>query len=198
MRVIVLAKAPVAGKVKTRLMPQYNAEQAAALHKQMTEAVITKVCSMFDDVWLAVDNIKHPFFTDLKQRFGFELHHQNHGDLGMRMRHLTAYSFATDDEPIMFLGTDSPHVNISRYQQVKRALTDHDIVLGPVDDGGYDLIAMHTYFPEVFDNITWGTDSVFSETIININNLDLIVKVLDTSFDLDHAEDLQRAPPHTW
>ncbi len=198
MRIIILSKAPIAGKVKTRLMPEYTAEQAVNLHKQMTETVMAKVCSIFDDVWLAVDDIEHPFFQTLLQKFTCKLKYQGDGDLGQRLQALSATSFAKDDASIMFLGTDSPHVAIERYLQAAEALVNHDVAIGPVEDGGYDLIAIRSNFPEVFQNIDWGSNTVFDRTLNNINKLRLNVKVLGKSFDLDFAKDLKRALPDTW
>jgi len=198
MRVIVLSKAPVAGKVKTRLMPEYTAEQAANLHMQMTETVMTKVCNMFDDVWLAVDDMEHHFFHSLQQKHACQLQYQGLGNLGQRLKTLAAASFADSDKPVMFLGTDSPHVNMSRYQQVASAIQHDDIVIGPVEDGGYDLISMAKYTPGVFDGIDWGSSTVFDKTMNYIDKLELNVKVLDLSFDLDDAVDLKRSPPNTW
>lgn len=198
MRVVILSKAPIAGKVKTRLMPEYTAEQAANLHKQMVKTVVMKVCSIFDDVWLAVDDIEHPFFQALLQKFTCKLKYQGAGDLGQRLQALAAASFAKDDAPIIFLGADSPHVAIERYQQAIDALTRHDVVIGPVEDGGYDLIAIRNDYPELFQNIDWGSNTVFDKTMNNINKLRLNVKVLDKSFDLDFAKDLRRALPDTW
>jgi len=198
MRVIILSKAPVVGRVKTRLTPVYSAKQATELHKQMIDTVLRKTCSVFDDIWLAVDDISHGFFKDIAKSYSFKLCSQGQGDLGHRLSHLMQLSFDYDDEPIMFLGTDSPHVDVARYIQVQSSLSNHDMVIGPVEDGGYDLIAMNQCTPHVFDNINWGDSSVFNKSISNINKLGLNAKALDYSFDLDRPEDLERAPPHSW
>jgi len=198
MRVIILSKAPVVGKVKTRLMPVYSAKQAAELHKQMINTVLRKTCSVFDDIWLAVDDINHVFFKDMAKLHSFKLCHQGQGHLGQRLNHLMLQSFDYDDEPIMFLGTDSPHVDVARYIQVQSSLSSHDMVIGPVEDGGYDLIAMNRFSPHVFDNINWGESDVFNKSMNNINELLAVIKVLDCSFDLDRPEDLERAPPQSW
>ena len=199
MRVIILAKAPVAGKVKTRLMPQYTAEQATSLQQQMTQTVLNKVCSVYTDVWLAVDDAKHPFFQALRnQGLSFELHDQGQGDLGQRLQRLSARSFANSPSPILLIGTDSPHIHVDRYKQAEISIQQHDAVIGPVEDGGYDLIALSADHSEVFTGIAWGSSTVFKETLININDLALSLKVLDLSFDLDRAEDVERAPPHVW
>ena len=198
MRVIILSKAPVNGRVKTRLIPQYTAEQAANLHRQMTYAVLTKVCGMFDDVWLAADDIHHSFFKELQIKFNCELRSQSQGDLGSRLRALSTASFAVDDKSVMFLGTDSPHVQVCRYQEAASALQTHNVVIGPVEDGGYDLIGTSQDYPDIFDCIDWGSSAVFDETVNKTNELELSLKALDLSFDLDRAEDIERAPPHTW
>ncbi len=198
MRIIILSKAPVIGRVKTRLLPEYSAKQAASLHKQMLKATVAKACGIFDDIWLAVDDDTHPYFAELQQTYNFELKMQHEGNLGMRLAKLCQLSFAYDRSPVMFVGTDSPHINPMRYMQAMRAIAQYDVVIGPVEDGGYDLIAMSDSYPELFAGIHWGTDKVFRQTIHIINNIGLSVKVLDKSFDLDRAQDLWRAPPASW
>ena len=198
MRVIILGKAPVAGQVKTRLIPKYSAEEAAKLHTQMMEAVITKVCICSKDVWFAVDDIQHETVESIASRFKLELHAQASGDLGKRLQKLMQASFDMDDESIMFLGTDSPHIDIQRYKDAEAALVHYDIVIGAVEDGGYDLIVLKQNAPELFDNIDWGSDLVLTQTLNHIKGLGLNVKVLQTSFDLDRPEDLKRAPPSSW
>ncbi len=198
MRVIILAKAPVAGHVKTRLMPEYSAKEAAELHRLMVEAVLGKVCGLFDDIWLAVDDMRHPFFTHLAQTFPVHLCEQGKGSLGDRLIYLCKLSFQDKVVPVMFLGTDSPHVQLERYHEVARAIHKHDVVIGPVEDGGYDLIAMRKPVCDVFEHIHWDSSSVFEDTLQHIHRLQLSVAVLSVSFDLDRPEDIKRAPPETW
>jgi len=198
MRVIILSKAPVVGQVKTRLQPEYSAEQATELHKLMLKATLTKVCSVFNDVWLAVDDVSHPYFAELKSNYAIKLKTQGKGDLGQRLKGLCEASFGHDSSSIMFLGTDSPHVMLTRYRQVQEALVSSDVVIGPVEDGGYDLIALSKPCLDLFDGVHWGTHSVFEKTMNIINGLKLKVHVLEASFDLDRAQDIRRAPPASW
>jgi len=198
MRVIILAKAPVPGKVKTRLMAKYTAEQAAHLHEKMVISTLTKACDEFEDVWLAVDAQVHTFFDGVCRHFPLFLCGQGQGNLGERLKGLMVASFAKDDSPVMFLGTDSPHVSRQRYKEANQAIQSHDVVIGAVKDGGYDLIALKKPCSELFTGIDWGSDSVFRETMNIINHLDLSAYVLSTSFDLDRPEDLERAPPDSW
>ncbi len=198
MRVIILAKAPVSGQVKTRLMPIYSAREAMGLHQKMIVSTLTKVLGHFNDVWLAVDDPKHVFFIQLRQRFDFTLCEQGSGNLGQRLQYLMDESFIQDACPIMFLGTDSPHVAAQRYLAASEALSTHTVAIGPVEDGGYDLLATKQDEPALFEGIDWGTSSVFQETMSNIKALKLRVKVLGLSFDLDRPEDIRRAPPASW
>lgn len=198
MRVIILSKAPIPNRVKTRLMPAYSAVQAAAIQQRMTQTVISKVCSVYDDVWLAVDDMSHPFFQAMAATFNIHICSQGEGSLGERMQQLMFKSFTANSAPILFLGSDSPHVSTERYQQAERHIFNHDVVIGPVEDGGYDLIAFQNNQPEVLSDIPWSTPDVCSITLHNINKLKCSVHLLDESFDLDDADDLARALPHTW
>ena len=198
MRAIILTKAPTEGAVKTRMQPQYSKKEALELHKQMLETVINKVCKTFNDVWLAVDDEAHPYFNMLRDKHTFTLCNQGGGDLGSRLSNLLIKSFDCDSTDVLFLGSDSPHVSVERYKSAQSALLTHDIAIGPVEDGGYDLLATKICAPELFDNINWGTSSVFQQSMHNIKHLDLSAKVLDYSFDLDRPDDLLRAPPATW
>ena len=198
MRIIILSKAPVPGKVKTRLLTRYTVEQAAKLHEQMASTVIKKALKVCSDIWLAVDDIKHPFFMPYANHPHIKLFKQSGGELGERLARLHRQSLSTDNQAILFLGTDSPHISPDRYYEANAQLKAHDIVIGPVEDGGYDLIGLKVWTPTVFQNINWGTATVFEETIHTINDLGLSVKALDMSFDLDRPQDIDRAPPHTW
>jgi uncharacterized protein len=150
MRVIVLCKAPVPGGVKTRLMPAYTAEQAADLHMAMARTVVRRAQALFADVRVAADDVHHPFFASLR----LPVVAQGDGDLGRRLARLNALAFSESELPVCFLGTDSPHMHPSRLLQAAALIRKHDVVLGPVEDGGYDLIACRGLYPEVFARCT--------------------------------------------
>ncbi|MDX8388651.1 MAG: TIGR04282 family arsenosugar biosynthesis glycosyltransferase [Ghiorsea sp.] len=198
MRIIILSKAPVPGRVKTRLTTKYSPREAAETHKTMTEKVLEKALSVEHNVWLAADDISHSFFCDLQGKFTFELKQQATGDLGERLVDLMQQSQSLDDKPLLFLGTDSPHVHPSRYLEAKLRLTDNDVVIGPVEDGGYDLIAIKSAQNTLFHGISWGTSSVYDETLNICKNMGLSIHSLSESFDIDRPEDLERSPPSSW
>jgi rSAM/selenodomain-associated transferase 1 len=191
MRVIIMCKAPVAGRVKTRFTPVFTPEDAARLHRSMAEAVICNTSALFSDTWIASDDISDPFFGQFK----LKLIDQGEGDLGDRMSRLMRMAFRDGADSLLFLGTDSPHMPDSRLQSAAEFLGRNDVVIGPVEDGGYDLIAMNRPHPELFSRIRWSSEHVLQETLQHVEQLHLKLKLLDISYDLDTPESLQRAAP---
>jgi len=192
-RVIIMCKAPVAGRVKTRLMRTYSAEEAAAIHQAMATTVINRVVRLFDDVQIAADDVAHPFFT----QFDAPIVPQGEGDLGARMIRLMHDAFAQGAVSVLFLGTDSPHMSDARLIEAAGALGVNDVVLGPVEDGGYDLVAVGGDWP-IFEDVAWSTASVLDQTLANAKRLGLRCKLLSPSFDIDTPEDLARAKASGW
>lgn len=186
--VIIMCKAPVAGRVKTRLIGTLTAENAAQLHARMAMAVIERARRLFGDIFIAADDPKHPFFS----RFKVPLLSQGDGDLGVRMDRLMRQAFAGGAEAVLILGTDSPHMRDERLLEAYRQLRDHDVVIAPVEDGGYELIAMSAPYP-LFDHICWSSEQVLSQTLALAKDQGLRVALLEAGFDLDRPEDLERA-----
>jgi len=193
MRVIIMCKAPVSGRVKTRLMSHYSADEAAVLHAAMATTVIKRAVRLFDDVVIAADDVSHPFFAG----FGLTLLAQGEGDLGERMDKQLAAAFADGVDAALLLGTDSPHMPDGRLIDAANALKHVDVVLGPVEDGGYDLVGMNRLL-SVFDDVLWSSGQVLLQTMTNIQCQSLNVQQLDTSFDVDFPDDIQRARKTGW
>jgi len=192
-RIIIMCKAPVAGHVKTRLMPHYSAEEAARLHKAMATTVIHRATRLFKEVVIAADDAKHPFFSD----FGLPVLAQGEGDLGARMNRQLAMACSAGARAVLLLGTDSPHMPDSRLVAAFDALNHHDVVLGPVEDGGYDLVGMNGLL-SIFDDVVWSSGQVLDQTMANIHRQCLSVEQLDISFDVDFPEDVERARQTGW
>jgi len=189
--IIVMCKAPVAGRVKTRLTPPYSEDEACELHKAMAETVIGRASRMFPVTYIATDEVSHPFF----EQFNLPLVEQGEGDLGERMNRLMLNAFSEGAKAVLFLGTDSPHMAESRLAEAVARLKEHDVVIGPVEDGGYDLIAMNRSCPELLEEIDWGTERVLTQTMQRAAATSISVALLDVSFDLDTPESLRRAAP---
>lgn len=187
-RIIVMCKAPVPGRVKSRLIGPYSEQQAAGIHQAMAVMVIARAMRLFADVRIAADDPTHPFF----KQFSAPLVGQGEGSLGERMERLMQDAFAQGLSAVMFLGTDSPHMPDERLLQAAEALSSSDVVIGPVEDGGYDLIAMRGCWPELFNDIDWGGPKVLAQSLQRIARLGLLHRCLDTSFDVDTPADVQR------
>jgi len=185
-----MCKAPVTGMVKTRLAPFYGDEGAAHLHAAMATLVIERTLRLFPNTWIAADDIFHPFFAS----FATSVLPQGEGDLGARMLRLVQRALNYGADSVLLLGTDSPHMSEARLRAACRALKSCDVVVGPVQDGGYDLLALRGDWMELFTDIDWGSSRVFEQTLTRISELGLCYRILSTSFDVDAPDDMYRMP----
>jgi len=187
-RPIVFCKAPVSGKVKTRLHTTFSPDQATQIYTVMAACVIERTLRLFPHTWVAADDPYHPFF----RQFDATVLPQGEGGLGLRMSRLAERAVAYGARGVLLLGTDSPHMSAARLHCALRLLRQYDVILGPVEDGGYDLLAMRGYTKGVFRDIAWGTSTVLNESVNRISKLGLSCRCLSTGFDVDVPEDLAR------
>jgi uncharacterized protein len=189
--VAILAKAPVAGLVKTRLIPALGAAGAAALQERPIErAVETAHAAAVGPVtvWIT-PAAPHPCFTGLTSRFQVALAPQPEGDLGARM--LAACRAA--DGPTIVIGTDCPALTPAYLRQAAQLLrAGTDVVVIPAEDGGYVLIGSRRPQPGLFADMTWGTDKVMAETRRRLARLGLSWREPAQLWDLDRPADIER------
>jgi uncharacterized protein len=187
----ILAKAPTAGAVKTRLIPALGAEGAAALHARLIERTVETACAAgIGPVTLWVTpGPPHAYFTALASRFPIGLAVQPDGDLGVRM--LAACQAAA--APVIVIGTDCPALTPPHLRQATEVLREgNDVVVIPAEDGGYVLIGSRRPQPSLFANMTWGVDSVMAETRQRLMFHGLAWRELPPLWDIDRPEDLAR------
>ena len=188
--VAILAKAPVPGVAKTRLIPTIGAHAAAVLQDRLTEhAVATVLAAAVGPVtlWCAPDP-SHPSFRDLVTRHAVTLKRQPAGDLGARM----LAAMAACGRPTIVIGTDCPAFTAEHLRAAAHALRDADVVLIPAEDGGYVLIGARVAHSQLFSGIAWGTASVIAETRARLAALGLKAVELPALWDLDTEADLTR------
>jgi len=191
-RLIVFAKAPVAGKAKTRLIPALGEAGAAAMHARLVTHTLTTVtqaalCPV--QLWCALDT-NHSFFEKCKKNFPLTLHPQHGSDLGERMAHAMHHNLQHGHHTLV-IGTDCPALCRADFEQAFTLLQkDNDIVIAPADDGGYVLMALKQFAAQLFTDIKWGTETVFSTTQHRITALQWQLKTLKTFRDIDRPEDL--------
>ena len=184
----VFCKAPVLGKVKTRLIQKLGARRALDLHKQMIERLMADFSLDTPQTELWITPVRdHVFF----ERYAVSRFQQEGDDLGARM------SGALQDglirhESVILVGTDLPLINKSYIDLAISGLRDHAVVLGPAEDGGYGLVGINKEIPDMFFDIEWGTEKVLSQTCNRLNRGDLDYCLLPLIWDVDRPEDLQR------
>jgi uncharacterized protein len=190
----IFCKAPVAGKVKTRLMPQLTARQASEVHLQLTQRTLELVSSANlcpAQLWCA-PSTSHPYFSKIADEYALNLLTQPNGDLGDRM----ATALKTGIEQFGFallIGCDCPSFTRDDLASALSALSEnYDIVLAPTEDGGYSLIGLKHIQAELFKDISWGTSEVLTMTRLKIDALKLRCYELKTQWDVDTYTDYLR------
>jgi rSAM/selenodomain-associated transferase 1 len=192
-RVLVFARAPVPGQVKTRLIPALGADGAAALHRRLTEAQLERLCA--DpigpiELWTTPDT-EHPFFADQARRWPIERYLQLGDDLGARMQHAAAQGLTRADAVIL-VGTDCPGLDADYVGAAAERLCSDDAVLGPAEDGGYVLLGLRRAEPLLFTGIPWGTADVAALTRQRLTKLGWRWSELGALADVDRPEDLSQ------
>ncbi|HWD46011.1 MAG TPA: TIGR04282 family arsenosugar biosynthesis glycosyltransferase [Actinomycetota bacterium] len=188
----VMAKEPVAGLAKTRLVPALGEAGAARAAAAMLADTLAAVRASGADPWLC--------FTpagarERLQRLapGFGLLAQAAGDLGDRLATCLADLLGAGAERVAIIGADTPHVPQASYRQAFVLLDKADVVLGPALDGGYYLVAAKAARPELFVGVPMGTEVVLTETLTRAASGGLAVALLPPLRDLDRVEDLTAA-----
>ena len=191
--VAVLAKAPLPGYAKTRLRTCLGDAGAARLQEELvTRAVRTALAAGVGRVrlWCAPD-ASHPFFRQLAAETGVALAAQTTGDLGARMLHCAAASLAAASAVIL-TGSDCPVMTPNYLHGAAAALADHDVVIGPAEDGGYVLLGLRRSHASLFTDMRWGDGRVLAETRQRLADLGWRYHTLATLWDLDTPADLRR------
>ena len=190
---IIFAKAPIPGQVKTRLCPPLTPDEAASLHGSIVLDILerSKTVRGLDRFLGCTPSKEHPFFKTLAARHGVQLWDQVGEDLGRRMDHAFQTAFDKGYRYAILVGTDLPTLPTASFHQAIRLLKEYDMVLGPTLDGGYYLIGLKTPIPELFVDVPWSTDQVFTRSQHKAQSLGLTMGLLENLRDLDTIDDLQ-------
>lgn len=187
----ILAKAPIPGFAKTRLIPAIGAHAAAVLQERLTErTVATALAAGIGPVTLCCDpDGTHDTFLKMVARMKITLRPQPPGDLGTRM----LAAVATSTGPVLVIFTDCPALTVAHLRSAAMALRDgNDVVLIPAERGGYVLLGMRKAQPALFSNIAWGGSSVLADTRARIVEQRLMLVERPPLWDVDTEIDLAR------
>jgi rSAM/selenodomain-associated transferase 2/rSAM/selenodomain-associated transferase 1 len=193
-RLIVFTRYPVAGAVKTRLIPTLGAAGAAGVHRQLTlrtirtAAILQRTRRLELQVHFAGgDTAAMRHWLGESKAFV----EQCPGTLGQRMAFAFKEAFSQGATAAIIIGTDCPELSEGVLGKAFDALRQSEVVIGPANDGGYFLIGLSCFIPEMFEKIAWGTDRVLLQTLHVLSAKGLQPVLLDPLSDIDRPEDLQ-------
>jgi uncharacterized protein len=186
----ILAKAPIAGLAKTRLIPALGPHRAARVQARLLERTVVTACAAHAGpvtVW-ATPGAGHPVFGDLKARLAVRIACQPDGDLGARML------AALEPGPALVVGTDCAVLRPDHLRRAADCLRHGaDCVIIPAEDGGYVLIGLRQPTPVAFRDMVWSVPTVLTETRRRLAGAGLRIHELAPLWDIDQPADLERA-----
>ena len=193
--VIVMAKAPVPGYAKTRLIPALGAERAAQLAERLLQHALDAAlqASLGPVDLCCAPDVHHPLLQRHRLQPGVVLSDQGDGDLGQRM----ARAFDRwwpQAQRILMTGTDAPALDAQVLQRAAKSLESVDAVFVPAADGGYALVGLRRPAPSLFVGVAWSTAQVMATTRLHLAAAGLSHSELDTLSDIDEAADLVHLP----
>ncbi|MEM0953203.1 MAG: TIGR04282 family arsenosugar biosynthesis glycosyltransferase [Pseudomonadota bacterium] len=193
-----LTREPVMGAVKTRMQPQLSSAQALSLHQAMTRYMTRRLAAAAPlTLWVDGDP-QHSMFTECLSLGAAEIATQPAGDLGERMAFIARRTLANHDKAVL-VGSDAPSLGPEHIAATSAALDRADVTLIPAYDGGYVLMGLRVFCPEIFVGITWGTDSVLEQSLAALMRYERRVEVQAAVPDIDRSEDLRWLPEDlTW
>ena len=193
---ILFARDPVEGQVKTRLSSLLDASTILSLYRHFLSDSIETICSIAEvDRFIGIaSNPKTSYFDDVSRSRGVRLFVQKGGSLGERMRQAFADRFEEGYERVVIIGSDSPTLPTAYIAQALQS--EKEVVIGPSTDGGYYLIGMQGKMIDIFERVPWGTDNVLSETLSALKRQRAEAELLPVWYDVDLPEDLRFLKTH--
>lgn len=192
--IIIFAREPVFGQVKTRLIPSLGENGATQLYIRLLDHAIANVtqsnlCPL--EICITPESHENYFLDRLDNKFNIT--RQDKGHLGQRMYHAINIALKNYNKVIL-IGSDCPFLSKEELQQAVVALESHDMVFSPAIDGGYVLVGANKINAEVFENIEWGSEHVMRQTREILLANDISCKELSEQHDIDIEEDLKYLP----
>lgn len=192
-RLIIYAKVPRSGQVKTRIAAEIGNGRAAEIYRAMLSGFLARLRGLRRRWHVEIH------FTPADQESllvpevppGIQRVAQVDGDLGERLKHSFATAFTAGRDPVVIIGTDSPDLPVRFLQEALDQLASHDVVVGPAKDGGYYLIGLRAPMPSLFDGITWSGPEVCKTTVQKVQQLGKTCYTTPEWSDVDTLADLE-------
>jgi rSAM/selenodomain-associated transferase 1 len=191
--IIIFARYPEPGKVKTRLAVDLGPEKTADLYRLFVERTLKNLREIKcqKHLFYFPSNCEAEFKKWLAD-FDLKFHSQCEGNLGKKILNAFKQIAASGAAKILVIGTDSPDLPSEYINRAYAELDQNDVVIGPTRDGGYYLIgfARNRLLPEAFAGISWSTSKVFAQTMKCLQEKQQRVGVLPEWYDIDNLDDL--------
>lgn len=192
--IVVFCKAPIAGQVKTRLLSHLSAQQAVDIHIELSQQTLllvsqAQLCPI--QLWCSPDS-SHAFFHQCLDDYPLSLHEQQGSDLGEKMHHAIS-SVLKRSSKVLLIGSDCPSLRVDDFEfAINQLQSANTVVVAPVEDGGYVMVAMTKPYPQLFLNKTWSHNNVLTDLQHSIEQSGLTMIKTKQQWDVDTFDDLQR------
>lgn len=190
--ILVFAKSPEVGRVKTRLGKSLGMERAVEIHLELLERTLKLVSNDTLNATLYLDGDPNlPELQDLMALYPMPMREQDNGDLGIKM--FNAFERELQSHPwVIIVGSDCPVMDVVYINNAIAALETSDVVIGPAEDGGYVLIGARRIHSRIFSDIQWGESNVLKDTCDRLAEVELTYELLSTLWDVDYVADWRR------
>ena len=189
MQLVVIAKEPVIGEVKTRLCPPCTLGQAATIAEAaLVDTLETVAITPATRRVVALEGQPGPWMPE-----GFDLLYQRSGGLANRLFGAFEDCFHVSTDSVVLIGMDTPQVRVDHLLAAGRALERHDAVIGLAPDGGYWLIGLRHLHPDTFAGVPMSADDTGDAQVERLRSCGYRLALVDELRDVDHAADAMDA-----
>lgn len=192
-RLALFAKYWAPGKVKTRLARSVGPKVASEIYLQFLRTLLARPYPAdVTKLLVYAPAEREAAFRRLADGAKWSLQPQGSGDLGERLQATVAHAFSSGCQRLVIIGSDSPNLPASFIQQAFDRLEDHEVTLGPTDDGGYYAVGLRAPHRGIFERIEWSTGEVWQQTLMRSEQLKLSCHRLPPWYDVDDLTSLER------
>lgn len=188
---LIMAKAPEAGSVKTRLAGALDDAERVALYLELLDATVAKMRKA-RDTELIINHAPAERGDFFGSRYGLPLMAQRGEGIGLRMHNAISDALGMGCDAVALVGADIPQLAPRIIERAFDLLAANDVVFGPAEDGGYYLVAMKGAHPGIFERVRWSSGHTLSDTLMRVRELGLSAALVDELYDIDRPEDLMR------
>ena len=194
---IVFVKLPEPGSVKTRLAKDLGNERAAEIYSDIAKDIVSRVSKSNQyDTYIFYDppnrgNDLKLWLSDIANIDNERMVPQEGDSLGERISNAFETVFSSGAKRAVIIGSDCTDVTAAMIEESFSMLSHSDAVLGPAEDGGYYLLGLKRFIPELFEDIDWSTERVLEQTVSRLANSGLKYRLLKTLRDIDNLNDLR-------